>query len=314
MILRKFSTSLIYLFFITAFSFLLSTQIPGDPAEMIANIGRAEPATQEMIEKVRMEYALDRPIPEQYLNWLARVVLHGDFGKSFRTAVPVSSEIRNSLPATLQLACWTFLFTIGISLPLGIFSAISRSRLADQIIQLCALLGYAVPVFLVGNLFLWIFSVKLGWLPAIGRSSWRHVILPVATLSIHLIGWATQVVRSSVKEHLGQYYVLVAQAKGLPRRLILQRYVLRPALIPILTMFLIMLGQLVSGSFMIEVVFAWNGLGKLLIDAVMARDYPMIQGLIFFIGAVFVSINFLIDVLYVRLNPQIASQMQGNAA
>jgi peptide/nickel transport system permease protein len=313
MILRKFITSLFYLFLISACSFLLSTQIPGDPAEMIANIGRAEPATLEMIEKVRQEYALDQPVPRQYLNWLERIILYGDFGKSFHSAIPVTSEIRNSLPATLQLAAWTFLITLFIALPLGIFSAITRSTFIDQLVQILALLGYAVPVFLVGNLFLWLFAVKLGWLPAIGRSTWQHSILPVTTLSIHMIGWSTQVIRSSVKEHLGQYYVLVAKAKGLPRRLILRRYVLRPALIPILTLFLVMFGQLISGSFMIEVIFAWNGMGSLLIDSVMARDYPMIQGLILFIGIVFVTINFAIDVLYTLINPQIAEQMQGIA-
>ena len=314
MVLRKFLSSLLYLLLVSLFSFLLSTAIPGDPAEMIANIGRADPAPIAIVERVRVEYALDQPVPVQYIRWLQRLMLENDLGKSFRTANSVTREIAVCLPATLELAGWTFLFTILIAVPLGIFAALTRMQWIDRLIQAMVVVGYALPVFLVGNVLLWIFAVEFSLLPAIGRGGWQHALLPVLTLSIHMIGWSSQIVRSSVKEQMDKTYVLVAKAKGLSNWKIILRYILRPALIPILTSFLMMFGRLISGSFIVEVIFAWNGIGRLLIDSVMARDIPMIQGIVLYIAIIFIVINFLIDLLYVRLNPQISEQLAGEAA
>ena len=311
MILRKLISGLLYLVLISLLAFALSKQMPGDPAEMIANHGRENEAPPEIVEQVRREYGFDRGILEQYFFWARRLLLDGDLGYSYRSSTPVLSEIRNSLPQTLQLAGLTFLFTLLISFPLGFYSGISRSKFFDGIVQALSLLGYALPVFLVGNLLLWVFSVKLDLLPSIGHESWKHFILPVLTLSVHMIGWFTQIIRSSVKEAAGRYYILVARSKGMRRGKILLRYVLRPALLPIVTTLFILLGRLVTGSFIVEVIFAWNGIGRLLIESIMGRDFPMIQGLILYIGLILILINFLIDSSYLLIDPQTSSQLQG---
>ncbi|MBI9049718.1 MAG: ABC transporter permease [Anaerolineaceae bacterium] len=314
MILRKIFSSLLYLVLISMVSFLLSAAIPGDAAEMITNIGRADPAPMEMVEKVRAAYALDQPVLVQYVKWMQRLILDNNLGTSFRTANPVSREIRYCFPATLELAGWTFLVTMLVAVPLGIYAALTHSRVIGFLIQMIIVIGYALPVFLVGNVLLWIFAVKLPWLPAIGRGDWHNAVLPVLTLSVHMIGWSSQIVRSSVKEQMNKTYVLVAKAKGLSNWQIIRSYILRPALIPILTSFLMMFGRLISGSFIVEYIFAWNGIGRLLIDSVMARDIPMIQGIILYIAVIFILINFLIDLLYIRLDPQISEQLLGSAA
>ena len=311
MIFRKLFSGLLYLALISFLAFALSKQMPGDPAEMIANLGREDEAPPEIVEQVRREYGFDRSVLEQYFLWVKRLLLDGDLGYSYRSSVPVLSEIRGSLPQTLQLAGLTFLFTILVSFPLGFLSGISRSRLFDGLVQSFSLLGYAMPVFLVGNLLLWIFSVKLGLLPSIGHESWKHFVLPVLTLSLHMIGWFTQIIRSSVKEAAGRYYILVAKSKGMQRRKILLRYVLRPALLPVVTTLFILLGRLVTGSFIVEVIFAWNGIGRLLIESIMGRDFPMIQGLVLYIGMILILINFLIDSSYLLIDPQTSSQLQG---
>jgi peptide/nickel transport system permease protein len=308
---RKTVLGIFYLLAISFIAFFMSLQMPGDPAEIIANLTREEQAPQELVEKIRQEYGFDKSWTEQYRRWLTRIVLQGDLGYSTRTRLPVVREINHRLPVTLKLGLVTFLVTIAISFPLGLYTGITRSQIADTIIQAATWVGYSVPVFLAGNILIWLLAVKYDLLPAIGHDSWKHFILPVASLSLHLSGWLIQVIRSSVREITRRSYILVARAKGLPKKRVVMLHLLKPALLPIVTAFLIQLGNLISGSFIIETVFAWNGIGRLLIDSIMARDFPMIQGVVLYVGSIFALINVLIDLLYLYLDPSTAARLAG---
>lgn len=300
---RKLLLGILYLFAISLLAFFLSRQMPGDPAEIIANQGRENAAPPEIVEKIRQEYGFDKSWTEQYWLWLKRALLNADLGYSTSTRLPVVTEIKTSLPVTLQLGGVTFLITMLISFPLGLYAGVTRCKAVDVLVQVTTWINYSLPVFLVGNVFIWLFAVKYQLLPSIGHQSWKHFVLPVATLSLHLSGWTTQIIRSSVQEITGKQYVLAAKAKGLPKRHLVLVHILKPALLPIVTALLIQLGNLISGSFIIETVFAWNGVGRLLINAIMARDYPMIQGILLYVGSLFAIINILIDVLYLYLDP-----------
>ncbi len=310
-LIRKSLLGIFYIFAISLIAFFMSRQMPGDPAVLIANQGRETEAPPELVEKIRQKYGFDKSWPEQYRLWLGRVVTAGDLGISTRTHLPVITELKNSLPVTLQLAAITFLVTVAVSLPLGLYAGITRNHLADYLIQAMTWLTYAVPVFLVANIFIWLFAVKYNWLPSFGHDSWRHFVLPVAALSLHLIGWTTQIIRSSIKEITHQDYVRTAKSKGLFTRNIVSSHILKPALLPIVTALLIQLGHLISGSFIIEIVFAWNGIGRLLIDSIMARDFPTIQGVLLFVGLIFALLNILIDLLYARLDPTVSARLAG---
>jgi peptide/nickel transport system permease protein len=310
-LIRKVLLGILYLLIVSFVAFFLSIQMPGDPAKIIANQNRDREAPESVVERVRQEYGFDKGWLEQYWLWLGRAVRHGDLGYSTRTQLPVVTEIRNRLPITLKLAGVTFLVTVAISLPLGLYAGITRHPFADHVIQATSWVNYSTPVFLAGNILIWLFAVKLRLLPAIGHETPLHYVLPVATLSVHLSGWLIQVIRSSIREMTQRYHVLVATAKGLPRRRIVLLHLLRPALLPIVTALLIQFGNLVSGSFIVETVFAWNGVGRLLIDSILARDFPTIQGVVLYVGAIFALINVLIDLLYLSLDPSTARHLAG---
>ena len=277
-------------------------QMPGDPAVLIANQNRESEAPPEVVENIRKEYGFNRPLPEQYWLWLRRAVINGDLGVSTRTRQPVTDAILGSLPVSLRLAGITFGLTLLISFPLGLLAGVTRHPLLDTAIRGLAWINYSLPVFLLAVVGIWLFAVEWGLLPAIGHGSPRQMILPVAVLTLHLSGWNTQVIRSSMREIAEKPYIQVAQAKGLPRWRIVLIHILKPALLPILTALLIQLGNLFSGSFIIETIFAWNGVGRLLVDSILARDFPVIQGILLYVGSVFAFINILIDVLYRSLN------------
>jgi ABC-type dipeptide/oligopeptide/nickel transport system permease component len=310
-VFRKTVLGVFYLLAISFIAFFMSTQMPGDPAEIVANLTREEQAPPELIQRIRQEYGFDKSWIEQYGRWLTRVVLHGDLGYSTRTRLPVVTELNNRLPVTIQLGLVTFLVTMAISFPLGLYAGITKNQIADTIIQAATWVSYSMPVFLVGNILIWLFAVKYHLLPSIGHESWKHFILPVMSLSLHLSGWLIQVIRSSVQEITQRYYILVARAKGLPKGRVIMLHLLKPALLPIATAFLLQLGNLISGSFIVETVFAWNGIGRLLIDSIMARDFPMIQGVVLYVGSILALINVSIDLLYLYLDPSIASRLAG---
>ncbi len=302
-ILRKLLIGLIYLVVISLGAFLMVRQMPGDPALLIANQNRESEAPPELVEQIREEYGFDEPLPEQYWRWLGRVVLKGDLGYSTHTQQPVTSAVLRSLPISLQLAGITFGLTLLISFPLGLLAGVTRNQQLDAFIQGLAWTGYSIPVFLLAVVAIWLFAVEWDLLPAIGRGGIRYMVLPVAVLTIHLSGWNTQIIRSSMREIAGKPYIKVAEAKGLKRARIVLIHILKPALLPIITALLIQLGNLFSGTFIIETVFAWNGVGRLLVDSILARDFPVIQGILLYVGVVFALINLMIDLLYGYLNP-----------
>ena len=302
-ILRKVFLGFFYLFLISVVAFIMVRQMPGDPAVLIANQNRETEAPPEVVERIREEYGFDRPLPEQYWRWLRRGVLEGDLGLSTRTRQPVTDAIVDSLPASLRLAGITFGITLLLSFPLGLLAGVTRNQQLDAVIRGVAWINYSLPVFLLAVVGIWLFAVEWNLLPAIGHRTPRHMILPVAVLTLHLTGWNTQLIRSSVREIAEKPYIQVAHAKGLPQWRVVFIHILKPALLPILTAFLIQLGNLFSGSFIIETIFAWNGVGRLLVDSILARDFPVIQGILLYVGAVFALINLLIDLLYRFLNP-----------
>jgi len=301
---------LFYLFVISVVAFVMVRQMPGDPAVLIANQGRETEAPPALVERIRREYGFDRGVVEQYRRWLHKVIFEGDLGYSTRTKRPVLTDIQRSLPVSLRLGFLTFGLTLLISFPLGLMAGVTDNKVLDLMIQSMAWINYAVPVFLLAILLTWLFAVEWQILPAIGHETGIHYILPVMALSVHLSGWTTQVIRSSVREITGKPYIKVARAKGLAQRRVILIHTLKPALLPISTAVLIQLGNLVSGSFIIETIFAWNGVGRLLIDSIMARDFPTIQGILLYVGGIFALINILIDILYLVLDPTTGETMQ----
>lgn len=301
--IRKLLLGIFYLFVISMVAFILVRQMPGDPAVLIANQNRETEAPPEIVERIREEYGFDKPWHEQYWLWLGRVILEGDLGYSSRTRGSVNAVISASLPISLQLAGITFGLNLLISFPLGLIAGVTKNQQLDSVIRGLASFNYSLPVFLLAVIFIWLFAVEWDLLPAIGRGSPLHLVLPVAVLTIHLSGWNIQVIRSSVREVADKPYIQVAQSKGLQPWRIVLIHILKPALLPILTALLIQLGNLFSGSFIIETIFAWNGVGRLLVDSILARDFPVIQGILLYVGVVFALINMIIDLLYGSLNP-----------
>jgi peptide/nickel transport system permease protein len=308
-LIRKVFLGIFYLFVISFVAFLMTRQMPGDPAVLIANQGRDTEAPPELVERIRREYGFDRGLVEQYWRWLERVLFQGDLGYSTRTKRPVLTEIQTSLPVSLRLGSITFIVTLLISLPLGLFSGVTNNKILDVWIQITTWISYSIPVFLLATLLIWFFVVDLRVLPAIGHETWRHYVLPVASLSVHLSGWTAQVIRSSIREITEKPYIRVAHAKGLSWFRIVGVHTLKPALLPISTALLIQLGNLVSGSFIVETIFAWNGIGRLLIVSILARDFPTIQGILLYVGGIFALINVLIDIMYVVLDPTTAQKL-----
>ena len=308
-IIRKVILGLFYLFVISVVAFVMVRQMPGDPAVLIANQDRETEAPPELVERIRHEYGFDRGMVEQYRCWLQRVIFDGDLGYSTRTKRPVLAEIQSSLPASLRLGLITFGLTLIISFPLGLLAGVTNNKILDLWIQSMAWINYSIPVFLLAILLIWFFAVDLRLLPAIGHETGRHYVLPVAALSVHLSGWTTQVIRTSIREISEKPYIQFAHAKGLKQIRVILIHTLKPALFPISTALLIQLGNLVSGSFIIETIFAWNGIGRLLVDSIMARDFPIIQGILLYTGGIFALINILIDSLYLFLDPTTVEKM-----
>lgn len=274
--------------------------IPGDPALVMA--GQA--ATQEVVQQIRTTLGLDQPLPVQYLYFL-RNVIRGDLGRSLFNGAPVVEELAQRFPRTVRLALASILIASLIGIPAGVFAATRRSSWVDTLVMVVALAGVSVPVFWLGLNLILVFSVRLQWLPAFGYETWRHLILPSVTLGAASAAIVARMTRSAMLEVLSQDYVRTARAKGLAERVVVNRHALRNALIPVVTILGLQLGTLLSGAVLTETVFAWPGIGRLLVEAVLARDYPVIQGATLLIAATFVALNVLVDVLYGLLDPRI---------
>jgi ABC-type dipeptide/oligopeptide/nickel transport system permease component len=274
--------------------------IPGDPAQLMA--GQA--ATQEVVQQIRQSLGLDQPLPVQYLYFLRNVV-RGDLGRSLFNGAPVVEELAQRFPRTVRLALASMAVASLIGIPAGILAATRRSTWVDTAVMLVALAGVSVPVFWLGLNLILLFSVRLQWLPSFGYETWQHLVLPSLTLGAASTAVVARMTRSAMLEVLGQDYVRTARAKGLAERVVVSRHALRNALIPVVTVLGLQLGTLLSGAVLTETVFAWPGIGRLLVEAVLARDYPIIQGATLLIAATFVVLNVAVDVLYGLLDPRI---------
>jgi peptide/nickel transport system permease protein len=307
---RRGLQSLVALLGVSIVVFALIHLVPGDPIR--AALGTR--FTQELYDVLAARSGLDRPVVIQYVDWLGRA-LTGDLGVSFRSGQPVSSALMQRLPATALLAVAALLIGLVIALPAGIVSAVRQGRPIDYVTSGFAQVGVSVPDFWFGILLILLFSATLGWLPPFGYVSpladpveaARRLIMPAATAGVVTGAILTRFVRSSVLEAMAAEHVRLARAKGLPERYVLRHHVLRNAWIPIVTVTGLQLATLLGGIVVVEIVFAWPGLGRLAYDAVLRRDYPVLQGAVLVIAVAFLLINLLVDLLYAKLDPRIAA-------
>jgi len=280
--------------------FILVRILPGDPARLIAG----PEALEQDVERIREQLGLNRPIYVQFVDYMSSI-LRGDFGTSIKYRTPVIQEIIARLPYTLLLAAAAEAIAVAIAIPLGILSALRPRSKVSYAVSIVSLIGASTPIFWIGLIFIYIFAVSLRILPSSGAESPKHLILPAVTLSLLLMGNLTRITRASVIEALGSNHVITAMSKGLVQRVILVRHVLRNAMIPIVTIMGIQIGALLGGAVITETVFAWPGIGSLLVDSLFYRDYPLAQGVILFIVMVFIAINILVDVIYAYIDPRV---------
>lgn len=280
--------------------FLFVHMLPGDPAVLAAG----QDADFATVELVRRDLGLDKPLPKQFVNFFSRMVT-GDLGKSLRTRRPVATEISERFMATLTLTVASMSWAVVFGMTIGVFSAVYRNRWPDRAGMTLAVSGISFPSFALGMLFMQVFSVKLGWLPTVGADSWRHYILPSITLGAAVAAVMARFTRASLVEVIQEDYVRTARAKGLHERVVILRHALRNAMIPVVTMMGLQFGFLLGGSIVVESVFNWPGLGRLLVDSVNSRDYPVIQALVLLFSLEFILINLVVDLLYGLINPTI---------
>src|SRR5512134_2611242 len=288
--------------------FLLLRLTPGDPAAVIAG----DIATSEQIEQIRTSLGLDQPIVVQFGIWFGKV-LRGDLGESFFFKMKVTELIAQRIEPTLALAVCTIVLAVLVAVPLGVLAAWRHGGWLDRALMGFSTLGFSIPVFVLGYLLIWLVSMKLGWLPVQGYKRLadgfgpfiRHLILPSITLSVIYVALIARVTRAAVSEALTEDYVRTARAKGLSERRVLIRHALANAAVPIVTVIGIGLALLIGGVVVTESVYSIPGLGRLTVDAVLARDFPTVQGLILFFSFIYVLVNLLIDLSYVFLDPRI---------
>ena len=280
--------------------FLFVHMLPGDPARLAAG----PEADQQTVELVRQELGLDLPLPQQFVRYFSHM-LQGDLGTSLRTKRPVSTEIADRFMPTLWLTLASMVWSVGFGMIIGIVSAVWRNRWPDRLGMTLAVSGISFPAFALGMMLMQIFSVNLGWLPTVGASTWQHYILPSIPLGAAVAAVMARFTRASFVEVVQEDFVRTARAKGLSERRVIIKHALRNALIPVVTMMGLQFGFLLGGSIVVETVFNWPGLGRLLVDAVTQRDYPVIQGLVLLFSLEFILINLIVDVLYGVINPSI---------
>jgi peptide/nickel transport system permease protein len=280
--------------------FALIHLVPGDPAQAMLGEG----ASHEEVLKLRHSLGLDKPLHTQYRSFMVGIA-HGDLGTSLRYNGPVTTQIREKFPNTARLALAAMLFAILFAIPLGILAAVYRGTAIDHAAMTIALAGISMPNFWLGPLLAILFAVRLGWLPVSGTGSFLHLILPAVTLGAALSAILARMTRASVLEELRELYVLAARARGLSGARAVLRHAFRNSLIPIVTIIGLQFGAVLTGTIITETIFAWPGIGRLLIQAINFRDYPLVQGCILFISVTYVTMNLITDLTYGFLDPRI---------
>ncbi|MCH9640814.1 MAG: ABC transporter permease [Actinomycetia bacterium] len=305
---RRLIYSAVVLFGVLILVFALVHLVPGDPVRLALGTRY----TPEAYEALRAASGLDRPLISQFFGYLGSA-LTGDLGVSFRNGDPVTVTLMQRLPATASLGFAGIAIALAIALPAGIFSALREGRISDAIVRITSQFGVSIPDFWMGILLIALFATTLGWLPTSGYrplfedpAGWlRHIVLPGLTVGLVAAAIMTRYVRAAVLEVAAMGYVRTARSKGLPPQVVTFRHTVRNALVPILTITGIQLATLLGGVIVVEVVFAWPGLGRLVYHAVAARDYPLIQGAVLLIAALFLLVNLIVDVLYAVVDPRI---------
>jgi peptide/nickel transport system permease protein len=280
--------------------FIMARLLPGDPARVIAGVL----ATQDEVDRLRQQLGLDQPLPVQYLDYLGRLV-HLDLGTSAHFGDPVTAEIGSRLPYTAELALAALAFAVVLGMLGGTVAALRRNTLVDVAISALSVLGISMPAYWLGLMLIVVFAIQLRMLPAAGADSPTSVILPAITLGLVAVGLIARMTRSSLLEVLGQDYVRTARAKGVRPARVVVVHAMRNALVPILTAIGLQLGALMGGAVVTESVFGWPGVGRLLLDSIFSRDYPMVQGLVLLFAVTYIVINLLVDLLYVVVDPRV---------
>ena len=297
---RRLALTIPVLLGVATLVFALIHLIPGDPAQSMLG----EDATAEDVAALRTRLGLDRPLLAQYGGFLAGAV-RGDLGTSLRTNEPVAQAVIDRLPATLELAAAAMAIAIGVALPLGIIAAVRSGTIVDHVATTLALTGISIPNFWLGPLLAIVFAVELGWLPVSGRGTLGHLVLPAISLGTALAAILARMTRASLLEELREPYVQAARARGASRTRAVLRHAFRNSLIPVVTLVGLQFGAVLTGAVITETIFAWPGIGRLLVQSIGFRDYPIVQGCILFIAAIYVGMNLLTDLAYGVIDPRI---------
>jgi len=286
---------------VVTLTFFAIRLLPGDPATVLISQGGG---SAEDIADLREQLGLDDPLPVQYVAFMGRL-LQGDLGTSLVSHRPVTDAIGEQLPHTMALATSATVLSVALGISMGVMAATHQGSWVDQLCITLSVLGVSLPILLSGLLFILLFSLVLGWLPATGQGSWRHLVMPSLVLSLASTGTIARLVRTQMLEVLPADYVTVARAKGVTEQVILWRHALRNALIPVITLIGLQFGALLGGTVVTESLFSRRGLGRLVVDAISWKDYPLVQGVVILGAAIYVGVNFLVDVSYGLLDPRI---------
>jgi ABC-type dipeptide/oligopeptide/nickel transport system permease component len=306
-ILRRLLVTVPVLLGVSVLAFAIMHVVPGDPVRLIAG----PDAPEDVVDRIRTELGLDRPLHVQYWSFLTRAV-QGDLGRSLRSRAPVVDEILDRFPATLELTTVSMIIAVLVGVPLGLVSAVRRASWVDYTAMGVSLSTLSMPVFWFAIVAIWIFSLVLGWFPVSGRGGpvweWeglRHAALPAITLATTSVAIISRLTRSGMLEVLGRDYITTARAKGIAEPLVVGKHALKNALIPVVTVIGLQYGFLLGGAVVTETIFAWPGVGRLAITSILQRDYPVVQGCVLLVAVVFVLINLVVDLLYGLLDPRI---------
>lgn len=280
--------------------FLMLEFVPGDPATVLAG----DNASVQTVEQIRRELGLDQSLPVQYTRFLDRL-LHGSLGKSIRTNREVTIEILDRFPYTLELALAAVILSTALGIALGVFAAIQRGRAADFLAMGIAMVGLSVPTFWIALLMILVFGLWLRWFPITGGGTWQQLVMPAVALSLHSAAVKARVTRSSMLEVMGQEYIRTARAKGLREQIVIWRHALKNAMIPVATLIGLQFGSLLGGAFIIETIFGWPGVGRLAVQAIFTRDFPVIQGTVLLVAVAYLLSNLVVDMVYAWLDPRI---------
>lgn len=299
-IFKQISSFATVIFGVLLLTFLLIHLVPGDPVEVMLG----ESASMADRDKLRADLGLNQPVVTQFSHYLIKLA-HGDFGQSIHTKTPIIEMLKTRYPATVKLALLSLLIGISIGIPLGIFAALKANHWQDIVVTLVSVRLSAMPAFWLGPMLMLIFAVWLGWLPVSGMESNTSIILPALTLGFGLSAILTRMTRTSLLEVLNDDYIRTARAKGLTEKTVILRHALRAALLPIITIVGLQMGSLLAGTVITETIFSWDGIGRLLVESIEKRDYPVTQACVLVVALSYVLVNFVTDVLYRLADPRV---------